>query len=402
MNQPRQTRKSITRRGLPFLPLLLSAAWGCSAPSDATEEIGQTEHELVSDDIPQIYTHYYKLYEGQKGRTIDISTKSNEGNRAYGAASDLPVNNQLFAVIPVAEDSNWFYLVPKHRGGVLDISSSNDAYMSDAYPHAGYNQMFYVQGNNGTGYFNIRTPARNGVLDVSNTARRNNQLYLAGTATGGGNQSFLFVPTEEFPYPAPQPSADGRPLGDVPRLRSLADVPPLESEARESVARIPFVYVKNDGSRAYQAQTTPYYKLVLKRFWRRVALGEKFAGLGMSQTYTVEHGMSQTSSRQLQSTLNFVVKANGALDFPIANKLKGTLGISLERQLSVTTTESNSVTFTNAETKVETLTWPTEVQVRWAVWHMVDSYTLQRMDDSTVSSWELVYESNKIVDSFRQ
>lgn len=384
-----------------ILPLLSACATTYSEdePSlyeDETSETGVSLQELVTDKLPGIYQYYYRISD-TTGKSVSIPS----GNRYTYLENYVGDNNQKFLIMPVSPEDNRFYIVPKHRGGVLDVESGC-VYMYDDYPyHENYLQIFTLNRNLGGDFFELISLTTGETIGVINKGLKK-CLGFTGAPNGSTIQRIRFSPQEALPYSAPAAESGAAPgaIGDVPRITSYRDTPPMTSTPvliGKSV--IPFVYIRNDGSRTYQAQYTPYYTLTREQYWKRAEFREKPAAASSRQTYSFTTSMSREESISIEQKTGIIIKANGTLEFA-KSILKATLGVNLERQLSVVTTHKTSRTYSESVTETFETFFPEGRRVRWAAWHLVDRYTLRRMDDTSADSWELVYRDNRIADAY--
>lgn len=373
--------------------LALALITACFADVDDWET-SQTSQELVIDYIPQVYSQYYRIRERGASRSIDIASSNN----AYGNYTYHGGINQQFLIIPTAPDSNQFYIASR-KGGVIDAAGNNNLYMADAYPHGGFNQRFFIGHTFDSYYHRISTIHKYGAFDLAGGP--SHKLYV-GTPHTGQNQQFEFIPASSFPYAIPD-RVDGAPpgmIGDVPRITSYSDSPPFSSTpVLIGTAPIPYIYVRGDGGRAYQVQYTPYYELTREQYWQRGPVFEKPVDGSATQQYTATYGMSQSQSIDLQNTFLFTIKLTGEASFSDQN-VKASLGSALEQQIKVVTTFNSTVTYTQQFQETFNITLPVGKRVRWTAWHLVDSYTLRRMDKSYVNRWILSYRDTRIVDAY--
>ncbi|HTV22912.1 MAG TPA: hypothetical protein VMG12_29680, partial [Polyangiaceae bacterium] len=364
--------------------------------------------------VPSVTSHYLRIQEQQAGRYFDVSTTSGEGSRVYGGGY-APVDNQEFAVMPVAGDANLFFIAALHRGGLLwsTVGAKHPLYMDEGtIPHTDSAlSQFQIVSNEAAGCnppdipspFHITQKYWGNVLDVSNTRRERNMVYV-GNNVGGANQLFEFVEGREFPNPMPVEVVGATPgaIGDVPRMTDFSSTPSLESTSVTiGVRALPFVYVLGDGGLPYQVQNTPYYSLTREQLWKRGPIQEKPRGVALTQTYSVETGVAASTSLQVERTLSFATKINGGLEFSNSD-LKATLGVSLEQQLQVHTTLTDTFSHDTTTTESRSLSFGADQHIRWTSWQQFDRFTLRRMDGTMVMQWDVAFGTDAVIDAIAE
>jgi len=373
---------------------------GCGVdkqPLDGT--LAKTEAPLVTSKLPDIYQCYYKITLADSTSVVTIKSDGYSQPSSYNGGL-----NQRFIIIPQASDTDWFYAVPLSTGGpaIIRTDSNNRLFSRSAYPGGGTNELFWLSD---ASVF----PRRFYIRPLYNSEYIANVLPSAwyGLRSWSSGNRFTFDCVGSFPHPMPQlrtGTAEPGAIGDIPRLTSYSTTPPTSSSpVLIGEMLVPFVYVKEAGT-AWQAQNSPYYRLVRQQYWRRAGLGEKPAGVGDATTWKATTGMSRSDSVTVETTINTVIKGDGRLEFT-KDWLKASLGASMERDIKVVTTLASTTTYTESKEISRSVAFPQEKRVRWAAWYLVDRYTLFRMDGSQVNAtWELVYEDPRfeILDAYME
>lgn len=323
---------------------------------------------------------------------------------------------------PLAETSpnpkgfEWM-LMPTFDGSYLIINRvSGFGLLAGSYGAGGDRQVWQypvteLNGNNPDGFkWNLEV-AQNGAFRIVNVA--SGFALLAGSyganedrlvwqypasEVGSNENAFLWTLQETgegFKVPELRPGEDdGAKALDVPRLRSMKDVPVSKSESWVmGEALIPFMYVK-DGAVSNQLRTDPYYVLSRERYWSQINLNEYDGRLQRKEKITVKTGITETQSRSLENQLGIKISADASFSYgPGSASLK----TEIENKLKVT--ETSGVTKTREEETVYEITLPAET-VRIVTWAMVERFSLKRADGTLVGQPSEVTLPSVVHDSY--
>jgi Insecticidal Crystal Toxin, P42 len=317
---------------------------------------------------------------------------------------------------PNAKGFEWM-LMPTFEGPYLIINRvSGFGLLAGSYGSGGDRKVWQypvteLGGNNPDG-FRWSVEAHRDAFRIVNIA--SGLALLAGSYGAGGDRLVWQYPLSEvgsnedaflwtlqetgqrFNVPELRPGeADGAQPLDVPRLRSITDVPVSKSASWVmGEVLIPFMYVK-DGAVSNQLRANPYYVLCRERYWSQIDLNEYDGRLQRKEKVTVKTGITETQSRSLENELGIKISADAS--FSYGGMASASLKTEIENRLKVT--ETSGVTKSREEETIVEITVPNET-VRIVTWVMVERFTLKRGDASLVGQPSEVTLKSFVHDSY--
>ncbi|MBN2440773.1 MAG: hypothetical protein JXJ04_05490 [Spirochaetales bacterium] len=374
--------------------------------------------DAVIKNLPDLYKNFYTIsIKRDSSRVFDVSYST---NNIY-AGSYHGGDNQQFLVVPVAPDAREFYLVPRHSGGVMDISHTTNIYMYNDKPHGGNNQIFYLGSATIDGYYQIFSPKGVGAVDMCLSSKNRDpfdhpdkcggNIYYFGTSHGGDNQLFKFqkgVSLSSYPFPSAKTFKYIGPVSpeyhykkvEEPHITNFNMTPPqysIDDAVTIAEGPIPCLYVADPiYTKETQIRNSPYYKITRKQYWNRVKYARKMAGADLTISTTTQVGVKESSSYTFSQSLSVKFSYSSTLTYTEDKNSRATAeAFEALTQTSIEYKKASEVT----ETKTYSITTvlPKEKQVTYALYEWVDVYTLSRMDGTVISSVKIIPE-NRIIE----
>jgi hypothetical protein len=260
----------------------------------------------------------------------------------------------------------------------------------------GHEQLFAFV-NRDHDWWNIRERTKDEFLAVGSFGN-----VVRWAKTDGKEQRFRLVPVNAVDPPAPRPGecAPGE-IGDIPRITGYGSGLPESTQPRlVAETAIPATFVSDPAysDKVEQIRRSPYYVLSREQYWdRRGSRGHYYEHDGhrkVTREVTVKFGMSETTSRSIESTLGITVSVSGEFKYGGASSA---IKSELAHQLQVKTAQETRLT-TEREEKY-TAEIPAQRFV-YALWSMIDSYRLVDTNGNTIQSWEVVLDGTSISDGY--
>jgi hypothetical protein len=286
--------------------------------------------------------------------------------------------------------SQEFVMGSRVNGKMVDIKDGS-AVQSYLPFHGSSNQMFTLFPYGGNVYA-IRSQADpNKVFDRSDN---NNTINFYAPWHQGGNQRFLFTPTNNFS--SSFSSLRTKNLQAIPfpaAPTSFTQQMPIETPKtfiQETL--FPYHFITNDLPPAQQIEYSPYYKVVHYQYYR-AASGNwdafYYPGIQIQHTIKVKNGITQSKVTEVTSKTNVSFSATGEVTGTIA-KLSGTLTAawSTAKERSVKTVTSFSETNEVEETHTRTINVSNNKRI--VTYQLVDYYETYRANSATpILTWEV-------------
>ncbi|MBN2533482.1 MAG: hypothetical protein JXB88_11340 [Spirochaetales bacterium] len=368
-----------------------------SGTGDAGEGGSRTP---IKNQLSHMYTNYYKIVERENGRILWVDNyKNSDKYEIYGSYGECGLNQQ-FIVIPVTPDGSRIFLAGRQLGGVVDIASTSLIYLYDGYPHGGLNQQFELQATD-SGYFRIYSPNPYGAFELTRPVFLFGNTLYNKIYNGEGIQQFKFEPADSLPYPVSrQTGYTPYQIGNPPCATGIGFNPPKQTtEKLINEAIIPYIYIRNDGSRTYQTNTTPYYKLTWMQYWENDYHRVKPMGESYKSTWKITYGVERSSAYSIEQMTSIKFTTKSEFVFGI-DALKATLGTTIESQTSIKTIYSSSIKTSETEEYTGERILPTDKGCSFTVWNLIDLFILKRMDGTEVTRWTIKHEDYEFVDLF--
>lgn len=192
----------------------------------------------------------------------------------------------------------------------------------------------------------------------------------------------------------PTPRADGATPGNIgpaPTINSYEEPPPATTDEvfiGEVVLAAPYVEDPKHGRfKVAQARSDPYYRLTRVQYYARDASRGMYfqhdGRVSRDLERQVIFGMSSTSAKVVEDTLSIKVTASGGFKYEGASV---NVGGEISRTLKVTESQSTS---RMKQTKTTVSRSFPEERIAFALYTLIDKFTLTRADGKTAASWEI-------------
>jgi hypothetical protein len=329
----------------------------------------------------------YEIQEGTKNEYVAIGSDGNILRWAHTGGAE-----QRWAIVPADATYCRLQTAEPNREFMTVVDGNVRRWASTD----GKEQQFSFVNFDGDSW-NIQERTRNEFVAVGS-----NGNILRWARTGGPEQRFKLVPVSPVARPAVrQGECEPGEIGDIPRLTGYGTGLPESTRPRlvaETVIPATFVSDPAYSDKVEQFGRNPYYVLSREQYWdRRGSRGHYYEHDGhrkITREVTIRVGMSETTSRSIETTLGIKVAASGEFKYGGA-----TAGIEAElvRELKVSTSQETRVT-TEREEKY-TAEIPAERFV-YALWSMIDSYRLADLKGNAVQVWEVVLDGTAVSDGY--
>lgn len=187
-------------------------------------------------------------------------------------------------------------------------------------------------------------------------------------------------------------------------LKSFDETPPAQSTPIPVSKVIIPCYAIPDGNRNWQVKKCPYYILERQQYWQRQYL-YTHSGAPTDRKVVTDIGLKHTNHSELALTTNIVIKRDFGQDisfkldkFPLSSKLSTNISETISNKKVWKRTQTTQ-SYRNV---TSTITRKFTKKLRYALWMLVDLYTLKRIDNSIVKSWEIVRKDYSPEDSYPQ
>ncbi|MCW5699726.1 MAG: hypothetical protein KIT00_07785, partial [Rhodospirillales bacterium] len=312
--------------------------------------------------------------------------------------SESKGDEQLWLPIPLADEKVKFMTPQKgHEGEYMSVGSNGNILRWEA---TGIEQEFKLVNPTSDGWWEIQESTESEhVTVVSGNVRR-------WKRTGDADQRFKFEAWNAREKPKVVSGREPGQIGDVPRLKSVEDIP-LETTEPSLIAETPLPATVVDdpdfSSKLVQVERTPYYILRREQFWDRT--GDRGFMIGHSGTTedkterSIRYLVTNTQGRSSETTLGFQFSVKGGYSrkLPVS-----TVSVELSTTISqqIKTREHSEQQTQKEDLFVYTRTFPKGPPIKIVGWTLVDRYSIVRMDGTLIAQWEVALSNNTIVDGF--
>ncbi|MGH8680349.1 MAG: hypothetical protein ACREVP_02450 [Burkholderiales bacterium] len=330
----------------------------------------------------------YKIQEGTNNEYVAIGW---DGNIVRWGPLDG--DEQKWVIIPVdatncriqTAQKNCEFMTVEQGGNVRRWASTG-----------GKDQLFSFV-NSEDDWWNIQERTRNEYLAVGWTGH-----IVRWAKTGGKEQKFKLVPVNPVDRPTlRRGECEPGDIGDIPRITGYGGGLPESTRPRlvaETVVPATFVSDPHYSDKVEQVVRNPYYVLSREQYWgRNGSRGHYYEHDGhrkITREVTVRFGVSESTSQTIENTLGFKVSVSGEFKY---QSVTAAIQSELTHELKVRTSQETTIT-TEREEK-STVEIPAERFV-YALWSMIDSYTLINEKGDKVQSWEVVLDGTSVADGY--
>lgn len=311
-----------------------------------------------------------------------------------GGRADHKPSYQWHA-FPADSDHKWWWLTNKAYGTMLYVEGDGDvgSHLCQAQilkpEHENFKWTFDPADD---GWVRVRTLQS----DLFMHSDRDHWVNIDSKCSDRSDQWFLQV-VEEYPsITSLKPAATNPDFGEIDRLKGYKAPAEETKQVLVGSTAVPyFVVEEGDHGKEWKSQNSPYYILSRYSSWERHGFKEHDGHTAFSYTFKTEVGFVNSSSTEVEKTLNISVSAEGGFDFKGAS---AKIGGSVSRALSIK--QSYTTTFSKTRTDEQTVTFPAGHRFAVAVWYRLDTYKLTRMNGDPVLTWYVRDPSSYISDGF--
>ncbi|KMQ16236.1 RICIN domain-containing protein [Bacillus mycoides] len=329
---------------------------------------------------------FYQLSNQNSAKVADIYSSSTDDNAQMVQYSSHEGADQQFLFFKL--DNNCYAVANKNSGKVMDVYSSSkddNANLVQYYWHGSSNQQWLpieLPDNS----FNLQNNNSGKVMDVYSSSKDDNAHLVQYHSHEISNQQWSFLEGENFSLPSIATDT----LPDVPQYTTLNDNLSDTTPVITAYTLIPCIMVNDSWDETLKIQSTPYYMLYKKQYWKNID-SHTFAPYTTNTSITT-YGMNNTDQQNMEETTGISVTADAGFSFgPISTSISGTVTEELKVGQSTTTelmtTQENDETISNDSNST----------VAWTKFALVSEYYLARADGTNIGSspWVVINKNDE-------
>jgi hypothetical protein len=312
--------------------------------------------------------------------------------------------NQQWAIMPLyimrkggvleTNPSKEFIISTRYSGRVLDVSGTSDAQVYWPF-HGGNNQLYKLDATGTTNVFTISSP-----LDVNRVMQRYplflDVVFFPISAPPTSRQKMIVTSTSPMPYyftTLTNKRINAIPFPAAPT--SFTQTMPTETpKTFIEEMLVPYPLIKNELAYSLQIESSPFYKLVHKQYYRRAAGNWDVVYLKngvYTHTVQLKTGTIQTKVDEITNKLDLSFSSTGEVTFKnlsIGAKLANTIGAGFSKTVRQLTSWTES--YEKTETVTSTMT-TLALDRRVVTYQLVDYYELYRANNQVTPAlaWEV-------------
>jgi hypothetical protein len=279
-------------------------------------------------------------------------------------------------------DTNCFAVVNKNSGKVMDVNydSKDNSAIIVQYTWTGQQDQQWIPQIQDNDFYTIKNSNSGKLLDVYYDKTVNNAPITQYAANGKDDQLWSFKESNpSFNLPSIQVST----LPNVPQYTSSDENLSSTTPIVTAYTLMPCIMVKDAWDDPTKIQSTPYYMMYKKQYWKNID-SHTFAP-NTQYTSTTEYGMSQTDQTSMTETTSISVTADAGFSFgPLSSSVSTTVTNELQVSKSTTTELMTDQQIT------ETIENPNDYEVSWTKFALVTEYYLARADGTVIGDWTVI------------